>query len=55
MRARQPDHALCPTGALAVAGVAVSDLGWALEEAAVVLVVWVAAPVEAVDLVARPG
>jgi len=48
-------QALCFTGARAVAVVAVSDLGRALEVAAVVLVAWAAAPVEAVVLVARPG
>jgi hypothetical protein len=46
-------QALCFTGALAV--VAVSDRGWALEVAAVVLVAWAVAPVEVVVLVARPG
>jgi hypothetical protein len=48
-------HALCSTGVLAVAVVAASDLGWALEAAAVVLVAWAAALVEAVVLVAQPG
>ena len=48
-------QALCFTGVLAVAVVAVSDRGWALEVAAVVLVAWAVALVEVVVLVARPG
>jgi hypothetical protein len=48
-------RALYFTGALAVAVVAASDLGWALEAAAVVLVAWAAALVEAAVLVAQPG